>query len=115
MHWTAGFRLCFILSVTGPPSVMCVVRQLRTLTTMKTLFTTPVWWSEEVVGTWPRFSIALLFQAAGVLLACSVSEWRRVGPIVLFGFVVPLYYLIALRGVVRELRRKPDGHENVVA
>jgi hypothetical protein len=25
MHWTAGFRLGFILNVTGPPPVMCIV------------------------------------------------------------------------------------------
>jgi len=29
MHWTAGFRLCFILGVTGPPPVMSIVKRLE--------------------------------------------------------------------------------------
>jgi hypothetical protein len=26
MHWTAGFRLCFMSDITGPPPVMSIVR-----------------------------------------------------------------------------------------
>ena len=29
MHWTAAWRLCFILHVIGPPPVMCIVGPQR--------------------------------------------------------------------------------------
>jgi hypothetical protein len=29
MHWTAGFRLCYILAATGPPPVMSIVKTMR--------------------------------------------------------------------------------------
>jgi hypothetical protein len=31
MHWTAGFRLCFISDVTDPPLVMSIVRHDRSV------------------------------------------------------------------------------------
>jgi len=32
-----------------------------------------------------------------------------------FGLILPLYYLIALRGVVHELHKKQERHEDSVA
>ena len=78
---------------------------------MKTLFTAPVWWSEQIVGSLPRFWITVVAQTAGVLFFCWMSEWRYVGPMIYFGAVMPVYYLIALRGLIRELHRKTGPHE----
>ena len=78
---------------------------------MKTLFTAPVWWSEQAVGSRARFCFSVFAQTAGVLFVCWVSEWRYVWPMMFFGLLMPLYYLIALRGVVRELHQKSETHE----
>jgi hypothetical protein len=31
MHWTAGFRFCYMLDIAGPPPVMSIVRSHCTL------------------------------------------------------------------------------------
>ena len=82
---------------------------------MKTLFTAPVWWSERAVGSWLRFWFMAVGQTAGFGVVCWLSEWRYTGVFAIFGLVLPLYYLIALRGVVHELHKKPERHENSVA
>ena len=78
---------------------------------MNTLLKAPARWSEQVVGSWPRFMVSLVAQVGGVLFACWLEEWRHVGPLLLFGLMLPLSYLIALRGVIQELHCKAGEHD----
>ena len=82
---------------------------------MKTLFSAPVWWSEKAVGTWPRFLFMTLAQAGGFVFVCWHDHWQSIGSYLMFGLVFPVYYLIALRGVLRELHKKDKSDERPVA
>ncbi len=73
---------------------------------MKTLFTTPVLWAESIVGTWPRFWCMTFAHTASFVYLSWEIEGRYIGQFVFFGLIMPLYYLIALRGVVRTLRKQ---------
>jgi hypothetical protein len=65
MHWTAGFRLSYMLAVAGPPPVMSIVRHLRRamkLTRFKF-----------------RLGLGLLFAALGIVFIVA-SIFELVGP-----------------------------------
>ncbi|MDR3406037.1 MAG: hypothetical protein P4L99_26360 [Chthoniobacter sp.] len=79
---------------------------------MKSLFTAPVQWSEQAVGSRPRFFLTVAMQLAGVLFVCWLSEWQYLWPMMFIGLFMPLYYLIALRGVMRELQGKGEKQES---
>jgi len=72
-------------------------------------------WSERAVGSRLRFIVTVFAQVGGVLFACWLAEWHHVGPLVCFGLMLPLGYLIALRGAIRELHRKTERHEEFAA
>ena len=82
---------------------------------MKTLFSAPVWWSEKAVGTWPRFLFMMFAQVGSFAFLCWLGDWRSLGIYLFFGLVMPIYYLIALRGVLRELHKKDKSDERPVA
>ena len=46
----------------------------------------------------------VISQVAGFLFVSWLGEWRYFWPTMPFGLILPLYYLIALRGVVRVLK-----------
>jgi len=77
---------------------------------MKTLFTAPVSWSENTVGTtWWRLFCALLAQVSIFVAVGSIDHWHSAVAYVFPGLVAPMFYLIALRGVLRELHKKNNG------
>ena len=82
---------------------------------MNALFKDPVGWSERAVGSWPRFILSASAFLVGFLYLCWKLEWRYAFPLAFFVFLMPLFCLIALRGVLRELHRKPESHESVVS
>lgn len=76
------------------------------------LYTAPVSWSQSAVGTWPRFCFMLVAQSAGFIYFGSRSGgWSSVEPVMFFGLIMPVLYLIALRGLLRELHRRTAGHD----
>lgn len=74
---------------------------------MKTVFNAPVYWAENAVGTGPKFWLLIALQAVGFVYIGFVSEWRYY--VIVFastGLALPIYYLIALRGTIKELREQ---------
>lgn len=78
---------------------------------MNSVFNAPVQWSKKAVGPSSRFIALISLHIGGVLLLGWHSSWHLMGFLFLLGLMLPVCYLFALRGVVRELLRLQAGRE----
>jgi hypothetical protein len=85
---------------------------VRQTAIMDNVFKNPVPWSELAVGSWLRLSSVLIIQIGGFLLLCRWTDWKLWGWMAFFIVLIPTYYLMALRGVHRELHRKTSRPED---
>jgi hypothetical protein len=63
-------------------------------------------WSEAAAGSRLRFWLTLTLQVAAFAFAAWLYEWRTALPFAFFGLIMPLYYLMALRGLLHELHKQ---------
>jgi hypothetical protein len=63
-------------------------------------------WSEAAAGSWLRFWLTLILQVAAFSFAAWQYKWRTALPFAFFGLIMPLCYLMALRGLLDELHKQ---------
>ena len=59
-----------------------------------------------MAGSRLRFWLMLTVQVGAFLFAAWQYEWRNAVPFAFFGLLLPLYYLVALRGLIDELHKQ---------
>jgi len=82
------------------------------------IFTNPVGWAESMVGSKPRYVLAIVTQILiGLLTAATAgvlcSDWNVALlifiPVLFFVIVLPIFYVVALRKLVLDRTKNLSG------